>query len=116
MISLGEELGSGKLGDHRSEDLVAEGRENFTLITLPQIVVNGTESVNFRMEQDSDGESNHLHVSVRGFSFYLILSSLDIVDDGIFDEGELEIEALPVSLGGESEKLVEFDGIVSDIN
>lgn len=51
------------------------------------------------MEQDTDRESNTLHISVCSLSKDLVLSGLDIVNDGGLEEGKFEIVAFPVDDG-----------------
>lgn len=69
------------------------------------------------MEKNAHRELDTLHVPVSRLCKNLILSGLNIVDDGLLDDGDLEIETLSIKGGGEGTgKLVELDGVVTDVN
>ena len=75
------------------------------------------EVIDFRMEKDFDWEFYQLHVSVRSFCSDLIFSGLNIVNDGLFNDRELEIIAFFVPKGSEAApKFIEFDSVMTDIN
>ena len=50
------------------------------------------------MEKDPNGQPDALHVPVGSLSLDLILAGLHVVDDGLFDEGDFEVEALAINL------------------
>lgn len=69
------------------------------------------------MKQNTNRQSNTLHISVSCLCKDLILSGLDIVDDGSLEEGKFEVIALSIDDGIErSCQFVELDSIVSNIN
>ena len=68
------------------------------------------------MKEDSNWQSNHLHVSIGSFGLNLILSRLDIVNDGLFNNGKFEVVALSIPLRWQPKEFIEFDGIVTNIN
>lgn len=73
--------------------------------------------VDFGMEKDPNCKLNALHISVSSLCEDFILSSLNVEDDLLLDDGNLEIESFLVSDRAESSpNLIEFDGIVADIN
>lgn len=73
--------------------------------------------VDLRMEKNAYRELDTLHVSVSRLCENFILSGLNIVDDGLLDDGDLEIETLSIEGGREGTgKLVELDGVVADVN
>ena len=41
---------------------------------------------------------------------------MDVVDDGLFDEGQFQVVAFAVDLGRESEEFIELDGVVADVD
>jgi hypothetical protein len=58
-----------------------------------------------------------LHVSVGSLCKNLVFSGLHIVDDGCFNEGDLEVETFAVDDWGEgAREFVELDCVVADIN
>ncbi len=60
--------------------------------------MNGVEFVDFRMEEHADRNSDGLHIAIGSFAFYLSLSGLNIVDDGVLDDGEFEIVPFSIPL------------------
>lgn len=69
------------------------------------------------MEENSDGKFDALHISIGGFCKDLIVSCLNVIDDGGFEEGYLEIVAFSIDAGAESAcKFIELDCIVSNID
>jgi hypothetical protein len=69
------------------------------------------------VKQDFNGKFNNLHVSVGGLSTNLFLSSLDIINDLLFDDREFKVISLSVTIGSQSTpEFVKFDGIMTDIN
>jgi hypothetical protein len=58
-----------------------------------------------------------LHVSVGSFSPDLIFPGLNIVNDGDFNKGELEIVAFSVPVGVKTTpKFIELDGVMANVN
>jgi hypothetical protein len=69
------------------------------------------------MEEHSNGKFDVLHISIGSLGEDLVLSSLDVVDDGLLNEGDLEVEALAVDLWGEAAgEFIELDGIVTHVD
>jgi hypothetical protein len=56
LVSLSEELGSRILGNNGSENLVADGWENFEFVVMAKPVVNGVDFVDLGVEENTDGE------------------------------------------------------------
>jgi len=117
LVPLAEQLPGRKLGNHSSEDLVAEGRQHLLLVVLAQPGVDSVDVVDLWVEEHPNGQFDVLHVSVGSLCVYFVLSGLHIVDDGLLDEGDQEVDAFPVHLGGElAGEFVELDRVVADIN
>jgi len=68
------------------------------------------------MEQHSNGNTNGLHITIISLTFHLSLSGLDIVNNGLFEDGDFKVIALSISLWGESCDFIKFDGIMSNVN
>ena len=85
MVSLTEELGGWKLGHDGSEDLIAEGRENFLLVVFAQFDVDGLKHIDFGVEKHLDWQFDALHISVSSLGKDLVLSGLHVVDDWFLD-------------------------------
>lgn len=69
------------------------------------------------MEEDSNWQFDALHISISSFCEYFVLSCLNIVDDGCLEEGNFQIEALPIDDGVEgSSELIELNGVMPYIN
>ena len=47
--------------------------------------------IDFRMEKNSDRNSNGLHISIGSLPFDFSLPGLHIVDDGLLDDRDFEI-------------------------
>lgn len=117
LVSLAQQLCGRKLGDHCPQDFVAEGGEYLLLVVLAKPCVDSVEPVDLRVEEDSHGQLDALHVPIGSFCKDLVLPGLDVVDDWFFEEGELEVEPLAVDAGAERARdLIELDGVVADIN
>jgi hypothetical protein len=104
------------LCDDGPEDFVTDGGKDLVFVALAEVVVDDVEFVNEGVEEDLDGDFDGLHVAVCSFPLDLAFPGLDVVDDGLFDDGDPKIVALFVAFWGEPGELVELDGEVSDID
>ena len=69
------------------------------------------------MEQYFDRELDQLHVSIGSFGPNLIFPGLDVVNDGLFNDRELEVVAFSVPVGRQSApQFIELDGVMADVN
>lgn len=99
LISLTKQLGSWKLSNNSPQYLIAKSRQNLLLIIFAKSCIDGIQSANLRMEEDSNWKFNALHISISSFCEYFILSCLNIIDDGGLEERNLQVEAFSVDGG-----------------
>lgn len=117
LISLSQELSSGKLSNYGSQNFVANGWQNFLFVVFTQSLVNIVQIIDFGVEQHLDWQLDKLHVSIGGFSPDFVLASLDIVDDWLLNDGYLEVITFSESIWRQTtQKFVEFDSVMADIN
>jgi hypothetical protein len=114
---LGKELSGRELGNYSSENFIADGRKHFLLIIFAQFGVNGVQVIDFRMEKHFHRKLHQLHVSVGSFGSDFVFSRLDIVNDGFFNNGKLEVIAFTVPVGCQSTpEFVELDRVIANID
>ncbi len=86
-------------------------------IIFAELGINGVQHIDFWMEQYSHWQFDALHISVGSFCENLVFSGLYVVDDGLFEEWNFEIEAFSVDFWGKwAGEFIELDGIVSYID
>lgn len=116
LVPLRQQLRRRELRDHRPQDLIADGREHLLLIVLPEARIDDVQFADLGVEEDPHGQLDALHVSIGSLSEDLVLPRLHVVDDGLLDEGQLQVVPLPVDLRGQPEQLIELDRVVTDID
>ena len=73
--------------------------------------------IDLRMEKDSNSKFDILHIPIGSLCKDFVLSSLDIVDDRLLNEGYLEVEPFSVNLGRKTAwQLIELDRIMAHFN
>ena len=86
------------------------------LVVLAETGVNDVQFADFRVEENSDGKLDALHVPVGSLGEDLVFTGLHVVDDGSLDEGDFEVITLAVDLWTQTEEFIELDGVVTDID
>lgn len=104
------------LGHDGSHDLVADGRQYLLVVVLAQVIMDLVEFPDLGVEKHPQRDPDVLHVSIGSLAPDFLLTRLDIVDDGLLQDGDLEVVALTVDLRGQPRQFIELDGIVPDVN
>ena len=69
-------------------------------VVFAELSVDGVKHIDLRVKEDTDRQLDALHIAVGSLGKDLVLSGLNIVDDGCLKERELEIIAFSEDLRG----------------
>lgn len=94
LLSLCDQLGSIEFSNYRFQNLITDGGQDFLIIIQSQLSVNYRQGGRVRPWQNSERDVDHLQILWSSWRRDLPWSWSDVVDDGVLEPGDPEVQTL----------------------